>query len=156
MIERVIARGPGEGRTLLVGGGDLVTYKARSAETGGAYFCFEVSTTPGFGPPLHTHAYRELFYVLEGEYEFTFEQDDRLERISGRAGTSVFENLHTVLEQAGATLDSVVSVAGERGSSAVHEAAARSRRLSVLLLRAMRRPERRVGRLRVRAARLRR
>jgi len=89
MTERVIARGPGEGRTLLVGGGDLVTYKARSAETGDAYFCFEVSTTPGFGPPLHAHAYRELFYVLEGEYEFTFEQDDRLERISGRAGTSV-------------------------------------------------------------------
>ena len=89
MTERVIARGPGEGRTLLVGGGDLVTYKARSAETGDAYFCFEVSTTPGFGPPLHTHAYRELFYVLEGEYEFTFERDGLLERISGRPGTSV-------------------------------------------------------------------
>jgi quercetin dioxygenase-like cupin family protein len=89
MTERVIARGLGEGRTLLVGGGDLVTYKARSAETGDAYFCFEVSTTPGFGPPLHTHAYRELFYVLEGEYEFTFEQDGRIERVTGRAGTSV-------------------------------------------------------------------
>jgi quercetin dioxygenase-like cupin family protein len=89
MTERVIARGPGEGRTLLVGGGDLVTYKARSGETGDAYFCFEVSTTPGFGPPLHTHAYRELFYVLEGEYEFTFEQDGRLQQISGRPGTSV-------------------------------------------------------------------
>ena len=51
MDEQVIVRGPAEGRTLLVGGGDYVTYKARSAETGGAYFCFEVSTTPGFGPP---------------------------------------------------------------------------------------------------------
>jgi quercetin dioxygenase-like cupin family protein len=89
MTERVIARGPGEGRTLLVGSRDLVTYKARSAETGDAYFCFEVSTTPGFGPPLHTHAYRELFYVLEGEYEFTYEQDGQLERFSGRPGTSV-------------------------------------------------------------------
>ena len=68
MSEQVVVRAPGEGRTLLVGGGDYVTSKVRSAETDGAYFCFEVSTTPGFGPPLHTHAYRELFYVLEGTY----------------------------------------------------------------------------------------
>ena len=33
MHEQVIVRGPGEGRILLVGGGDLVTYKVRSAET---------------------------------------------------------------------------------------------------------------------------
>jgi quercetin dioxygenase-like cupin family protein len=89
MNERVIARGPGEGRTLLVGGGDRVTYKVRSAETDGSYFCFEVSTTPGFGPPLHTHAYRELFYVLEGEYEFTVERDGQLETVTGSPGTAV-------------------------------------------------------------------
>jgi quercetin dioxygenase-like cupin family protein len=87
--EKVIVRGPGEGRTLLVGGGDYVTYKASTADTDGAYFCFEVSTTPGFGPPLHTHAYRELFYVLEGSYEFTLQRDDQLETIVGSAGTSI-------------------------------------------------------------------
>jgi quercetin dioxygenase-like cupin family protein len=89
MNEAVIVRGPGEGRTLLVGGGDRVTYKIRSAETDGSYFCFEVSTTPGFGPPLHTHSYRELFYVLEGEYEFTFDRDGELETINGTPGTAV-------------------------------------------------------------------
>ena len=89
MSERVIVRAPGEGRTLLVGGGDRVTYKARSAETSGSYFCFEVSTTPGFGPPLHSHAYRELFYVLEGEYEFTVEIDGGLETVTGVAGTAI-------------------------------------------------------------------
>jgi quercetin dioxygenase-like cupin family protein len=89
MSEPVIVRGPGEGRTLLVGGGDRVTYKVRTAETGGSYFCFEVSTTPGFGPPLHTHSYRELFYVLEGEYEFTIERDGKTETITGTAGTAV-------------------------------------------------------------------
>lgn len=89
MSEKVIVRGPGEGRTLLVGGGDYVTYKASTTDTDGAYFCFEVSTTPGFGPPpLHTHAYRELFYVLEGSYEFTLQHDDQLETIVGSAGTS--------------------------------------------------------------------
>jgi quercetin dioxygenase-like cupin family protein len=89
MTESVIVRGPGDGRTLLVGGGDCVTYKVRSAETDGSYFCFEVSTTPGFGPPLHTHSYRELFYVLEGEYEFTFERDGELETVTGVPGTAV-------------------------------------------------------------------
>ena len=89
MNESVIVSAPGEGRTLLVGGGDCVTYKVRSAETDGAYFCFEVSTTPGFGPPLHKHSYRELFYVLEGSYEFTLERDGRLETFTGAAGTAV-------------------------------------------------------------------
>jgi quercetin dioxygenase-like cupin family protein len=87
--EHVIVRGPGEGKTLLVGAGDRVTYKARGAETGDAFFCFEVSTVPGFGPPLHAHEYRELFYVLEGEYGFTFEQDGALEQVTGVAGTSL-------------------------------------------------------------------
>jgi quercetin dioxygenase-like cupin family protein len=89
VTEQIVVRGPGEGRTMLVGGGDYVTYKAQSAETGGAYFCFEVATTPGFGPPLHTHDYRELFYVLEGAYEFTLERGGRLETIVGAAGTAI-------------------------------------------------------------------
>jgi quercetin dioxygenase-like cupin family protein len=89
MSDQVIVRGPGEGRTVLVGGGDYITYKVRSAEAEGAYFCFEASTTPGFGPPLHAHAYRELFYVLEGEYEFTVKRGDALETITGATGTSV-------------------------------------------------------------------
>jgi mannose-6-phosphate isomerase-like protein (cupin superfamily) len=89
MSEQVIIRGPGEGRTLLVGGSDRVTYKARSDETDGAYFCFEASTSPGFGPPLHTHEYRELFYVLEGTYEFTLERDGEIETVTGTTGTAV-------------------------------------------------------------------
>src|SRR5919201_2921613 len=89
MSEQVVVREPHEGRTLLVGGGDYVTYKVRSAETDGAYFCFEASTTPGFGPPLHRHAYRELFYVLEGTYEFTLERNGRLETIVAGTGGSV-------------------------------------------------------------------
>ena len=89
MSEQIVVRGPGEGRTLLVGGGDYVTYKATSAETGGAYFCFEASTTPGFGPPLHRHEYREFFYVLAGSYEFTLERDGRLETFEAGAGSAI-------------------------------------------------------------------
>jgi quercetin dioxygenase-like cupin family protein len=89
MSEQVIVRRPGEGPTRLVAGGDYVTYKATSAETDGAYFCFEVRTMPGFGPPLHTHGFRELFYVLEGSYEFTFERGGERETMVGGAGTSL-------------------------------------------------------------------
>jgi quercetin dioxygenase-like cupin family protein len=87
--KKVIVRHRGEGRTVLVGGADYITYKIRSAETDGAFFCFEASSSPGFGPPLHSHAYRELFYVLEGQYEFTLEQDGDLRTILGDPGTAV-------------------------------------------------------------------
>ena len=89
MSEDVVIRGPGEGRALLVGGADYITYKVRSDETERAFFCFEASTNPGFGPPLHRHSYRELFYVLDGEYEFTLEQDGDMRSVVGRAGTAV-------------------------------------------------------------------
>jgi mannose-6-phosphate isomerase-like protein (cupin superfamily) len=87
--ERVIVRHRDEGRTVLVGGADYITYKVRSAETDGKFFCFEASSSPGFGPPLHTHSYRELFYVLEGEYEFTIGQDADQRTLLGQAGTAV-------------------------------------------------------------------
>jgi quercetin dioxygenase-like cupin family protein len=87
--EPVIVRDDGEGKTVLVGGADYITYKVRSAETDGAFFCFEASSSPGFGPPLHSHPYRELFYVLEGQYEFTVEQDGELRTILGRRGSAV-------------------------------------------------------------------
>ena len=89
MSEKVIVRHRNEGKTVLVGGADYITYKVRSAETDGAFFCFEASSSPGFGPPLHSHTYRELFYVLEGKYEFTVEQDGDLRSILGQPGTSV-------------------------------------------------------------------
>jgi quercetin dioxygenase-like cupin family protein len=89
MSERTIVRGPEEGRTLLIAGGDYVTFRVTSAETGGAFFCFESSTLPGFGPPPHAHDYWELFYVLEGSYEFTLQRADRLETFVGGPGTSI-------------------------------------------------------------------
>ena len=69
MSDQVILHGPGEGRTLP--GSDYITYKIRSDETERAYRCSQVSATQGFGPPPHSQAYRELFYVLDGSYEFT-------------------------------------------------------------------------------------
>src|SRR3954465_1428642 len=89
MSNSVVVRHRDEGRTVLVGGADYITYKVRTAETDGAFFCFEASSSPGFGPPLHRHAYRELFYVVEGEYEFTIGRDGKTEAILGKPGTAV-------------------------------------------------------------------
>ncbi|MGE5858294.1 MAG: cupin domain-containing protein [Solirubrobacterales bacterium] len=55
--------------------GDLMTIKARAADTGGALGLVEGAFKGGFGPPLHVHGREdEGMYVLEGEIRFR--QDD--------------------------------------------------------------------------------
>ena len=49
MSDNVIVRHRDEGRTVLVGGADYITYKVRSDETDRTFFCFEASSSPGFG-----------------------------------------------------------------------------------------------------------
>jgi quercetin dioxygenase-like cupin family protein len=112
MAEQVIYHTPDEGRTILVGASDYVTYKVRSAETDGAYFCFETSVTPGFGPPLHMHEYRELFYVLDGAYEFTLDRDGALETVVGTAGTVVAipPNVPHTFKNAGESMGRLLTV----------------------------------------------
>lgn len=39
-------------------------------ESGGRYFIYEDLVPPGGGPPLHTHPDEELFYIIEGEFQF--------------------------------------------------------------------------------------
>lgn len=69
---------PGEGGSLWVLG-MLVTRKATSARTGGAYSLFEMSVDPGQGVPPHIqHREDEWFYVLEGEFGFLI-GDQRVE-----------------------------------------------------------------------------
>jgi quercetin dioxygenase-like cupin family protein len=65
---------PGEGGKSLLVFGELVMYKTRSEQTGGAYSLFEIASPPGGGPPPHIqHREDESFYLLEGEYEFLVE-----------------------------------------------------------------------------------
>ena len=52
-------------------GGDQVTIKATAADTGGQCTVIETLTPAGQGPPHHVHLREdEIFYVLEGEFEF--------------------------------------------------------------------------------------
>ena len=65
---------PGQGGRSLWVFGELVVFKTKSEQTGGAYSLFEVASQPGSGPPPHVqHREDEAFYVLEGEYEFLVE-----------------------------------------------------------------------------------
>ncbi len=61
---------PGEGETFWVAG-DLVTIKATSAQTKGAFTQIETTVLPNAGPPPHIHTREdEWFTILEGELRF--------------------------------------------------------------------------------------
>ena len=63
-----IIRAGGEGECLAFAGGGLMTMKATSDETGGAFLLFEDRVVQGKMTPLHIHQNEdETFYVLEGE-----------------------------------------------------------------------------------------
>lgn len=56
----------------------LLTFKARSAETGGAFLLFEMLSRRGKATPLHVHPDEdESFYVLDGELLMHVEGSER-------------------------------------------------------------------------------
>ena len=61
---------PGKGKTLWVAG-DLVTLKVVDEDTDGVFAFGEDISLPGGGPPPHIHHHEdEIFWLVEGEYEF--------------------------------------------------------------------------------------
>jgi quercetin dioxygenase-like cupin family protein len=63
-----IVRAAGEGERLRFWGGGLLTMKATSGETDGAFLLFEDQVVEGKTTPLHAHANEdETLYLLEGE-----------------------------------------------------------------------------------------
>jgi quercetin dioxygenase-like cupin family protein len=77
---------PGAGERLSVIG-DRQTIKLDGSHTGGAFALIEQNNEPGASMPEHFHTQEdEIFYVLEGEMEFTVSK----ERIVASAGTTVF------------------------------------------------------------------
>jgi len=54
--------------------GNLLRFRVRSHETGGAYSLTESLVAPGAGAPPNRHpADGETFYVIDGQFEFTVE-----------------------------------------------------------------------------------
>ena len=67
--------------------GGSLTFKARSAETGGSLTALESVAAAGEGPPLHAHADNdEAMYVVEGSFRFIVAG----ELHDGPAGTCVY------------------------------------------------------------------
>lgn len=66
---------PGEGRAITIAG-EVVTFKATSQDTDGAWSLLEFNVPPHFaGPPLHWHKEEvEAFYVLSGTLTLQFEK----------------------------------------------------------------------------------
>ena len=86
-MSEAIAKGPGEGETIVNPTGGPLTYKARTTETDGALTAFESVAMPGEGPPRHVHEKEsEFIYVLEGKLRFELEGDTE----DAPAGACVF------------------------------------------------------------------
>ncbi|MGB0034434.1 MAG: cupin domain-containing protein [Candidatus Acidiferrales bacterium] len=67
----VIPAGAGSRQVVL---GDHQTVKLTGRETGGAFAIIEQNNFPGVMVPLHYHTREdEIFYIVEGELEFTIE-----------------------------------------------------------------------------------
>ena len=68
---RPIVIAPGDGESIRGPAGGELTFKARSAQTGGRLTAFENVIAPLDGPPLHTHDVEdESWYVIEGRLRF--------------------------------------------------------------------------------------
>jgi quercetin dioxygenase-like cupin family protein len=64
-----VAPGGGKATNVI---GNAVIVKIHGRDTGGAFSVIETEDKPNEGPPMHIqHKEDEMFYVLEGEYEFT-------------------------------------------------------------------------------------
>jgi quercetin dioxygenase-like cupin family protein len=69
MTATVVHRRSGEGKAVEDASGGLLVFKA-GRELGFDSLFFEMTVPPGHGAPPHTDPSEELFYVLEGEFEF--------------------------------------------------------------------------------------
>ncbi len=83
MTERVTHIPPGGGKPVWILT-DLIRYKVIGADSDNNLFFIEIEVLSQAGPPIHAHPCHEVFYVLDGEFEFT--GVDGEERYSVRAG----------------------------------------------------------------------
>jgi len=83
--------------------GSKITGKILSEDTNGEYSVIITETPPNGGPPKHTHTHEdELFYVMQGSYEFSYgdslikaEQGDMIHLPKGRSHS--FKNVGSTM-----------------------------------------------------------
>ena len=79
----------GQGKSYLLLGTEVLTFKASASQTTGAFMTVEATIPPGGGPPLHKHHPQELFSILEGEFEFPTLRDGQVYTVRATAGSVV-------------------------------------------------------------------
>jgi quercetin dioxygenase-like cupin family protein len=93
MTERVAHIAPGEGKPVWILT-DLITFKVGSADSNNQLFFIEIEVLPQAGPPIHAHPCHEVFYVLEGQVEFTgVDGDERYRVVAGPGSTISIPNM---------------------------------------------------------------
>jgi quercetin dioxygenase-like cupin family protein len=88
MAERVthIPAGGGKPVWILT---DLITFKVVGEDSENRLFFIEIEVLPQTGPPIHAHPCHEIFYVLEGEVEFTGVDGDERYTVKAGAGSTI-------------------------------------------------------------------
>jgi quercetin dioxygenase-like cupin family protein len=69
-MKNILLDGEGEHLIVLT---DLVTIKISAKDTANQYSVIQETVPPQAGPPPHQHAEVEIFYILEGAFEFLLE-----------------------------------------------------------------------------------
>ncbi len=90
-MKNVLHAGEGEHLFVLT---DLVTIKISARDTANQYAVIQETVPPHAGPPPHQHAEVEIFYVMEGEFEFLLEDLHHPVRVA--AGGVVHVPAHAV------------------------------------------------------------
>ncbi|MBM3525419.1 MAG: cupin domain-containing protein [Alphaproteobacteria bacterium] len=93
MTRQTLVREPGEARSLRVLG-DRIDVLLSAVESGGGFEMFDIRSARGDGPPLHSHAWAEAYFVLEGEVDLVIGP----RRVVGRPGHFLYapgDTLHT-------------------------------------------------------------
>jgi quercetin dioxygenase-like cupin family protein len=88
MAERVAHIAPGEGKQVWILT-DLITFKVGSLDSDNKLFFIEAEVLPQAGPPIHAHPCHEVFYVIEGELEFTGVDGDERYTVRAGAGSTI-------------------------------------------------------------------
>jgi quercetin dioxygenase-like cupin family protein len=88
MSERVAHIAPGDGKAVWILT-DLITFKVRSLDSNDRLLFIEIEILPEAGPPMHAHPCHEVFYVLDGEMEFTAVDGDERYSVRASAGSTI-------------------------------------------------------------------
>jgi quercetin dioxygenase-like cupin family protein len=113
-------------------GGDQLSFRVTSEDTGGALVAVEVRMAPGGGPPLlHRHAAAEVYHVRSGEFT-VYLGDVRIAAPAGSVIPIAGGREHTIRNESDAEATAyVVFAPGAAMESFVREAATASDVLEV-------------------------